>query len=384
MIKRLLVFVTLGLCASLTQSVYAQSTSHQSSQYKFNAVTFASGLENVWGMDFLPSGDMLVTERPGRLRIIRNGILLKDSVPGIPEVNARGQGGLLDVALHPNFATNHLIYFSYSKPGEEGATTAVARGKFENDAVLGLEDIFVANTKGGGHYGSRLAFDNDGYLFVTVGDRQASPTGDLEAHPAQDISNHHGTVNRIHDDGSIPTDNPFVGQDGAEPSIWSFGHRNPQGLTIDRATGNIWATEHGPQGGDELNLIKKGANYGWPVIGEGVNYGGDVIHATTRREGMEPPIHYWVPSIATAGALFYSGDRFPKWKGNIFVGGMVGQQVARLTMDGQNVTSEETLFSNEGRIRNIRQGPDGYIYLGIDGAANKAGIIRLEPANPNN
>ncbi len=379
MIKRVTFFCIFSLCAVLTQSLMAQTSAQKSTLYDYHAVTYATGLENVWGMTFLPNGDLLVTERPGRLRIIRKGILLKDAVKGTPDVFSRGQGGLLDVTLHPNFASNHFIYFSYSKPLEEGSTTAVARGKFENDTITGLQDIFVADTKGGGHYGSRLVFDNDGYLFVTVGDRQAPPKGDLASHPAQDISNHHGTVNRLFDDGRIPPDNPFVGRSGAKPSIWSYGHRNPQGLTINRATGEIWETEHGPQGGDELNLIRKGVNYGWPVIGQGVNYGGAVLHASTRKAGMEPPVHFWVPSIATAGALFYTGDKFPKWKGNIFVGGMVGQQVARVTMDGNKSVSEETLFSGEGRIRAISQGPDGYIYLGIDGAADKPGIIRLEP-----
>lgn len=381
--KRLFFVFIFGFCVVLGQVAVAQSTTHKSKDYNITAVPVASGLENVWGMAFLPNGDLLVTERPGRLRIVKNGVLIKDAVKGTPEVQARGQGGLMDVAVHPNFATNRLVYLSYSKPLEQGATTAVARGRFENGALTDVKDIFVADSKGGGHYGSRLVFDNNGFLYITVGDRQASPTGDLSAHPSQDISNHHGTINRIHDDGRIPTDNPFVGQGNAKGSIWSFGHRNPQGITIDRATGNIWATEHGPQGGDELNLIKKATNYGWPVVGQGVNYGGNVIHASTKKEGMEPPVHYWVPSIATAGVLFYTGDKFPKWKGNIFVGGMVGQQIARVTMNGAKSASEETLFAGQGRIRAITQGPDGYIYLGIDGGADKPGIFRLQPSGGN-
>ena len=361
----------------------AQSTQHESEKYSYNAVPVVSGLEHLWGMVFLPNGDMLVTERPGRLRIVREGKLVDEPVSGVPQVHAKGQGGLLDVILHPQFESNRLVYLSYSKPVGSNSTTAVARGRFENDELLDVEDIFVADSKGRGHYGSRLAFDNDGYLFITVGDRQASPSGDLEAHPAQDLSNHHGTINRVHDDGSIPADNPFVDWPDAQPSIWSYGHRNPQGLIKHPVTGDIWSVEHGPKGGDELNLIVKGANYGWPVIGYGVNYGGSNIHDSTQREGMLQPRWFWVPSISPAGLLVYSGDKFPDWNGNTFVGGLSGQQIARLTMDGQKVIGEETLYSGNGRIRDIHQGPDGYIYLGMDTSEDKPSIIRLEPQGAN-
>lgn len=373
---------TCGMGLVLISSATAQST-HRSDLHDFNAVPFISGLEHMWSMAFLPDGDMLVTERPGRLRLVRNGVLLEDPVPGTPEVFARGQGGLLDIALHPDFSTNRLIYLSYSKPVGANSTTAVARARFENDALLDLEDIFVADSRGRGHYGSRLAFDDEGYLFITVGDRQASPSGDLEAHPAQDLSNHHGTLNRLRDDGSIPVDNPFSGQPEAQASIWSYGHRNQQGMAISPVTGEIWAIEHGPQGGDELNLIKRGANYGWPVIGYGVNYGGSKLHDSTHMNGMEQPSHYWVPSIATSGLMLYTGSKFPMWQGNLFVGGLVGQQVARLTLRGQEIVGEETLFSDMGRIRDIRQGPDGYIYLGIDANADDVSIVRLEPVGEN-
>lgn len=341
----------------------------------------ATGLEAVWGFTFLPDGSMLVTERPGRLRMVREGTLLEESIAGVPDVHARGQGGLLDVALHPDFESNGLVYLTYSKPVDGNSTTAVARGRLNGMVLEDVEDIFVANSRGRGHYGSRLAFDNDGYLFVTVGDRQANPREDQENHPAQDRSNHHGTVNRLHDDGSIPEDNPFVGQEGIEPSIWSYGHRNPQGMDYDAENDRLWVDEHGPQGGDELNLIQPGLNYGWPVIGYGVNYGGDVLHDSTHREGMEQPVHYWVPSIATSGLLLYTGSAFPAWNGNIFVGGLNGQQVARLTMDGTSVLSEETIFEGHGRVRAIEQGPDGAIYLGIDGDGEGAGIVRLAPTD---
>jgi glucose/arabinose dehydrogenase len=374
MIRQFFLLLAVGVCLTSSDS-WAQQ--FESEVHDYTATAYVSGLENVWGMAFLPNGDMLVTERPGRLRMVRNGSLVEAPITGTPTVHAKGQGGLLDVALHPDFATNGLVYLSYSKPVGDTSTTAVARGRLQNGALVDVEDIFVANSRGGGHYGSRLVFDNDGYLFVSVGDRQAPPKGDLEAHPAQDISNHHGTINRMYDDGRIPEDNPFVNTEGAEPSIWSYGHRNPQGLVYDRESGRLWNTEHGPQGGDELNLVKKGANYGWPVVGQGVNYGGDVIHETTKRAGMESPVHYWVPSIATAGALLYTGSAFPNWAGNIFVGGLVGQQLARVTMDGTKAVSEETLYQDKGRIRDIEQGPDGSIYLGIDAGTKDVSIVRL-------
>jgi len=373
--------VTVGLSALLAPTLACQQV-QRSAQHDFRVVTVVEGLEHAWSLAFLPGGDLLVTERPGRLRIVRNGVLLPDSVPGVPAVLARGQGGLLEVAPHPDFATNRLIYLTFSKPIGDGerATTAVVRGRFENDRLTGVQEIFEADSRGNGHYGSRLAFDGNGFLFVTVGDRQAPPRGNLEAHPAQDRSNHHGTINRLHDDGRVPADNPFVNEAGVRPEIWSYGHRNPQGLAIHPETGDVWANEHGPQGGDELNLIERGANYGWPVVGYGVNYGsGTAIHSGTRREGMEPPVHFWVPSIATSGLLIYTGERFPQWRGNLFVGGLAGQQLARLTMDGRRVVSEETLVRGMGRIRDVRQGPDGFIYLVIDGEGQRPSVVRLEP-----
>ena len=352
--------------------------------HDFRVVTVAEGLEHPWSMAFLPGGDMLVTERPGRLRIVRDGRLLADPVAGVPEVFAQGQGGLLDVLPHPEFASNRLLYLSFSKPNADrsAATTAVVRGRFENDALSEVEEIFEAVSEGRGHYGSRLAFDPSGFLFITVGDRQVPSTGDLEAHPAQDVSNHHGTVNRVHDDGRIPEDNPFADEDGARPEIWSYGHRNPQGLAVHPETGDIYITEHGPQGGDEVNRLVRRGNYGWPVVGYGVNYGsGLAIHEGTQREGMESPIHVWVPSIGASGLMFYTGDRFPSWRGNLFAGGMAGELLARLTLDGQEIASRETLVEGIGRVRDVRQGPDGFIYLAIedrDGAPTP--IVRLEPA----
>jgi glucose/arabinose dehydrogenase len=334
-------------------------------------------------MAWLPNGDLLVTERPGRLRIVRDGVLLPDAVPGVPEVFARGQGGLMDVVMHPDFASNRLVYLSYSKPVDDNSTTAVVRGRFENDRLNDVEEVFEADTRGRGHYGSRIAFDADGYMFVSVGERQAPSRGDLEAHPAQDLSNHHGVVVRLYDDGRVPEDNPFVGQEGARPETWSYGHRNPQGLAIHPETGSIFVAEHGPQGGDEVNFVQPGNNYGWPVVGFGVNYGsGTAIHEGTLRDGMEAPIHVWVPSIATSSMMIYTGDKFPRWHGNMFVTGLAGQQLARLTMDGDDIVQEETLLRGIGRIRDVRQGPDGYIYVAIeDRGDGLTPIVRLVPVD---
>lgn len=377
----------LALAALLPAALGAQDAVHRSALHDYRVVTVAEGLVNPWSMTWLPNGDMLVTERPGRLRIVRGGRLLPDPVPGLPEIRQGGQGGLLDVVLHPNFASNRLVYLSYAKPNADGSqgTTAVIRGRWENDRLVNVEEIFEAKawTQGRGHHGSRLAFDRNGYLFITVGDRQAPPSGNLEAHPAQDLTNHHGVVLRLHDDGRVPADNPFVGgRTDALPEIWSYGHRNQQGLVVHPETNDVWATEHGPQGGDELNLIQSGKNYGWPVVGYGVNYrSGSAIHTGTAREGMENPVHIWVPSIATSGLLLYTGSAFPGWRGSLFVGGLAGEQLARLTLDGQQVVNEETLAQRMGRIRDVRQGPDGFIYLAIEdrGGAPTA-IVRLEPA----
>jgi aldose sugar dehydrogenase len=357
----------------------------RSGQHEYRVVTVVDGLEHPWSLAFLPGGDMLVTERPGRLRIVRDGRLLPEPVPGLPGIRAGGQGGLLDVVPHPDFASNRLIYLSYSKPSADGSegTTAVIRARFEGDRLTQVEEIFEARawSSGRGHYGSRLAFDGDGYLYITVGDRQAPPRGDLESHPAQDLLDHMGTTLRLHADGRVPTDNPFVGRTDALPEIWSYGHRNAQGMAVHPETNDIWQNEHGPQGGDELNLIQPGVNYGWPVIGHGVQYrGGAAIHEATHREGMEQPVHFWTPSIAASGLLIYTGDAFPGWRGNFFVGGLAGEQLARLTLDGHRVLNEETLVQRMGRIRDVRQGPDGFIYLAIDHrGGDRTPILRLEP-----
>lgn len=385
MTRALAIVAATGLLAASGSSATGAQQVFRSAYHDYRVVTVVDGLIHPWSIAFLPNDDMLVTERPGRLRIVRNGRLLPQAVEGVPPVFAQGQGGLLEVMPHPEFASNRWLYLSYSKPYPDGkgATTAVIRGRFENDRLTGIEPIFEAVSAGRGHYGCKLAFDGKGYLFLTVGDRQVPPTGNLEAHPAQDLSNHHGVTVRLHDDGRVPADNPFVNRPGARPEIWSYGHRNAQGMAFHPDTGDLWQNEHGPQGGDELNLILPGRNYGWPVIGYGVNYQtGLAIHAGTHREGMEQPVHVWVPSIGISGLMIYTGDRFPHWRGNIFVGGLSGEQLARLTLDGRRVVNEETLVQRMGRIRDVRQGPDGYIYLAIDGRDGApAPILRLEPAD---
>ena len=376
------------IAASLAPSAFvtAQSAVQHSAHHAYRVVKVVDSLTNPWSMAFLPGGDILVTERPGRLRIVRNGALLPTPVAGLPAVRAGGQGGLLDVVPHPNFATNRLVYLSYSKPNPDSTqgTTSVIRARFENDRLSNVQEIFEAAvwSTGRGHHGSRLAFDRNGYLFISLGDRQVPPTGDLKAHPAQGLTTHHGKIIRLHDDGRVPTDNPFVGRDSARPEIWSFGHRNVQGLLVHPETGALWATEHGPQGGDELNQIRAGANYGWPVIGFGVNYRtGAAIHAGTHAEGMEQPVHVWVPSIGVSGLLFYTGDKFPAWRGSIFAGGMVGEQLVRLTLENNRVVGVETLVQRQGRIRDVRQGPDGFIYLAFESRqGGPTALMRLEPA----
>ncbi len=378
--------ITLPLLKSVLFSGALMLSQTALSQSDFRPVTVAEGLMQPWSMAWLPNGDMLVTEKPGRLRILRDGQLLPEPLAGTPEVFYQGQGGLFDVVPHPDFASNQLIYLSYSRASGDGSTTAVVRGRLQNDRLVDVTEIFAAQANGRSHYGGRMAFDANNYLFLTLGDRQAPPSGNLRAHPAQDPSNHQGVVVRLLEDGSVPADNPFVGQAGFLPEIWSYGHRNPQGLAFDPLTGTLWETEHGPQGGDELNRIQPTNNYGWPVIGYGVNYGGATIHGATAAEGLTQPVHYWVPSIATSGLMIYTGDAFPAWQGNIFSGGMAGLQLARLTLDEsrQQVVAEETLLSGLGRIRDVRQGPDGFIYLALEDRGGNAttAIVRLEPAMP--
>ena len=332
------------------------------------------GLEHPWGMAFLPDGSILVTERPGRLRLVVDGQLRQEPVAGLPAVAAHGQGGLLDVALHPQFSRNRLVYLAYAAEGPGGYGTEVARGRLTGARLEDVAVIFRMTPKSetGRHFGSRLVFDRDGRLMVTLGDRGDRPR-------AQRLDDHAGSVVRIGDDGVVPADNPFVTRSGALAEIFSYGNRNVQGAALHPETGELWTHEHGPQGGDELNIIRAGVNYGWPVITYGANYGiGTSIGEGTAKTGMAQPLHYWVPSIAPSGMTFYTGGRFPQWRGNLFVGSLKFRQLVRLELGGERVVHEERLFTDVlGRIRDVRQGPDGLLYLLTD--ARDGVLARLEP-----
>lgn len=343
----------------------------RSEKQNFHTQVVAKGLKNPWGMAFLPDGRVLVTERPGTLRMIENGRLLEAPVTGVPEVVARGQGGLLDVAAHPQFETNSYVYLSYSIPLEGGTHTGIMRAKLDGNALTEQTVIFTggpASTRGH-HFGSRIVFDNDGYLYFTIGDR-----GRMQ--DAQELTNAAGKVFRIHDDGRIPEDNPFVGQEGVFQQIWSYGHRNIQGFVKHPETGVLWSHEHGPRGGDELNIVKKAANYGWPTITYGINYDGSIITNEREREGMEQPQFIWDPSIGPSGLAFVTSDNYPGWKGNAMVGALAFTSVYRVEIEGSVASKQEQLLANIGRVRDVRQAPDGYLYVIVESSGE---IIRLLP-----
>ncbi|WP_373506047.1 PQQ-dependent sugar dehydrogenase [Aestuariivirga sp.] len=343
----------------------------------FRLETVASGLDHPWSFAFLPDGRMLVTEREGRLRVVSADGALSSPVEGLPEVSAVGQGGLLDVVLHPQFSSNRLVYMSFSEPRDGGNATSVMRGTLSEDTrrLEGVEVIFRQQPAfdGGHHFGSRLVFDRAGALFVTTGDRNR--LRDL----VQQTDNHIGKIIRITDDGGIPEDNPKP--EGWLPEIWSVGHRNIQGATLHPDTGEYWTVEHGSRGGDELNRPQGGRNYGWPVISYGKEYSGGQIGEGTAKDGMEQPVHYWDPSIAPSGMVFYTGDKYPDWQSDLFVGALVQKHVARLTLEGGKVVNEERLFDGEARFRDVRQGPDGYLYLLTDEGAPDGRVLRVVSAD---
>lgn len=332
----------------------------------------ARGLEHPWGMAFLPDGRMLVTERPGRLRMVSPDGALSPPLEGLPDIWARGQGGLLDVALAPDFAASALVYFSFSELGIGGASTAVGRGRLEGERLAGVEVIFRQQPRidHGNHFGSRLVFAPDNSLFITLGDR-------FQFDPAQDLGNHIGAIVCLNPDGTIPKDNPFLDREDVRPSIWSYGHRNVQGAAIHPETGQLWVHEHGPRGGDEINVIQRGGNYGWPLVSWGRHYHGPGIPDPPTRPDLIGPIHHWSPSIAPSGMAFYTGQAFPAWRGNLFVGGLAAQALFRLTLDGERVTGEERI-DLDARIRDVRQGPDGMLYVLTDEGDGR--ILRLSPA----
>lgn len=359
--------------ASIAAGVSAQTI--RSDKHDFRVVKLASGLEHPWSLAFVPGGSILITERAGRLRLFRDGKLAPEPIKGIPKVVASGQGGLFDVVLHPSYSRNRHVYLSYAARGKGGVHTRVTRFRYiavRHELVDG-KTILDAGPKafGGRHFGGRMAFDEAGHLYISLGDR-----GAMER--AQDLSDHSGSVVRLMDDGAVPPDNPFVGRSGMKPEIYSYGHRNPQGMARHPRTGAIWTHEHGAQGGDEINIIRKGRNYGWPVITHGIDYDGSKIGIGKAAPGMEQPLYFWVPSIAPSGMAFHTGGKFPKWRNSLFVGALRGQLLARLELDGDRVVKEERLLKDRlGRIRDVRTGPDGLVYLTIDD--DDGSLVRLEP-----
>lgn len=343
--------------------------------------TVADGLVHPWAIAFLPDGGMLVTERPGSLRMVGPDGGLSGPISGVPEVDARGQGGLLDVTIDPAFEKNRLVYLSYAERGEGGNGTAVARGRLGADgtALENVQVIFrqLPKVDSRQHFGSRLVFDRDGHLYVTLGERSQ----ERFRMQAQDLSSHLGKIVRINPDGSVPEDNPFVGKDGARPKIYAYGVRNVQAAAINPRSGELWEIEHGPRGGDELNIVRPGANYGWPVVTLGVNYSGTTIgEGLKTREGMVDAIHSWTPVIAPSGMIFYNGGAFPDWKGDLFVGGLASTALIRLDVDGDSVGGEERLLESLGlRIRDVAEGPDGAIYVATD--ESDGAILRISPAD---
>ncbi len=371
----------LSIIASLafvTPAWAAQTDAPTAPQSDVMVETVAEGLIHPWAIAFLPDGRMLVTERPGRMRLANMEGQVTAPIEGVPKVFAQGQGGLLDVALAPDFQSSGTIYFSYAEPREGGRNgTAVARARLvEGDDRPRLEDVQIIfrqqpSYRADVHFGSRIVVAPDGKLFITLGER-------FQMQYAQDLSRHWGKVVRINPDGSVPEDNPFVGREGARPEIWSYGHRNPQAAGLHPETGELWIVDHGPRGGDEVNVVRKGLNYGWPVINYGRHYSGQDI--PEKREGMEQPLYYWDPSIAPSGMTFYTADRAPQWRGNLFVGALAGRHLARLVLDGEEVTAEEQLLKDlNERIRDVRQGPDGAIYVATDSPNGR--ILRVTPRN---
>lgn len=376
-IYRSLLIILMCMSCHLSWAQDKQQLIH-SEKHSFRIVPLLAGLENPWSIAFLPDGRMLVTERAGRLRLVTQDFKLDPKpIDGLPEVIANGQGGLFDVVLHPQHAQNGWIYWAYNAPGTGGWGTALARGKLQGQRMTEVQVLFSMQpkTRSAHHFGGRIVFDATGMVYLTLGDR-----GDKDR--AQKLNDHAGSVIRLHDDGRVPNDNPFVERAGALPEKWTLGHRNMQGAAINPQTGELWTHEHGPQGGDEVNVIRPGLNYGWPVVTYGVNYGlGTKIGEGQSKPGMVQPLQVWVPSIAPSGMAFVSGSQFSQWRGSMLVGALRGQMLVRLTLEGDKVLSEERLFQGRpGRIRDVRMGPDGLVYLLTDDP--QGALLRLEPAKP--
>jgi aldose sugar dehydrogenase len=329
--------------------------------------------KNPWGMTWLPDGRLLVTEKAGEILVFKNDKFTGEKLTGLPKVSDAGQGGLLDIQLHPDYKNNGWIYISYSKPVEGGITTAVARFKLQGNQVTELKDIFLAKPfiPATFHFGSRIVFDKDKYLFVSVGERGTQPK-------VQELNNDHGKIHRLFDDGRIPTDNPFAKQKDASASIWTYGHRNPQGMVYDAATNRIWAVEHGPKGGDELNLIEKGKNYGWPKTSYGINYDGTILTENKELPGIENPVRYWVPSIGPCGMTIVTSDKYPAWKGNLLIGALAHRHLARVELSGTKYVTEEKLMADMARFRYVAQSPEGFLYAITEGPGL---LLKLIPSN---
>ena len=369
LIPVVVLFVATCVCAEVIDS----------SAHRFRVETIADGLDHPWAAAQLPDGRFLVTERRGRLLLIDSPGAAPREISGVPPVLARGQGGLLDIALHPSYAENGWIYLAYSKPIGDGSLTAIARAKLQDDRLTDLEMIFDPPadqaTASGLHFGCRMAFDGRGHIFFSIGDR-GGPTNPENL--AQSLSSVAGKIHRLHDDGRVPADNPFVGRKDAMPSIWAYGSRNAQGLVYDAASGRLWETEHGPRGGDELNLIRKGANYGWPLAGHGVNYSGTTITKNKSLPGMEDPVVQWTPVIAASGLALYRADKFSRWRGNLFAGGLASERVVRIELKGAAVNGQEVLLRDTGRVRDVRAFEDGFLYVLYDEPGK---FVRLVPVD---
>ena len=368
-------FCTLACFSALAQD---KAQFVQSEKHAFRISSLVTGLENPWSVAFLPDGRFLITERAGRLRLVSSDFKLDPKpIDGLPEVVSHGQGGLFDVVLHPQYAQNGWIYWAYNAPGAGGWGTALARGKLQGQRTTDVQVLFSMQpkTRSGFHFGGRIVFDQAGFVYLTLGDR-----GDKDR--AQKLDDHAGSVIRLHDDGRVPDNNPFVKRAGALAEKWTLGNRNMQGAALHPQTGELWTHEHGPQGGDELNVMRSGLNYGWPVITYGVNYGlGTKIGEGQEKPGMVQALKVWVPSIAPSGMAFVSGSQFPQWQGSLLIGALRGQMLVRLTLDGEKVVSEERLFQGRpGRIRDVRMGPDGLVYLLTDDV--QGALLRIEPAKP--
>ena len=365
-----LIFIVFTACAQQKESEVEASTP---SELNYTSEIVVSDLNIPWGMAFLPDGSMLITEKSGELIHFHEGE--KQIIEGTPNVYVRGQGGFMDVKLHPDYIENGWIYFSFaSAEGEgDGGNTAILRAKLNGNTLVDSEMLYKAspNSKRGQHFGSRIEFDDEGYLYFSIGDR-----GDRDVNP-QDITRDCGKIYRLNDDGSVPDDNPFINTENAKTAIYSYGHRNPQGMVKNPFTGAIWTNEHGPKGGDEINIIEKGNNYGWPVISYGINYSGTTFTDITEKEGMEQPLFYWVPSIAPSGMAFVSSNKYPEWKGNVLVGALKFEYLERLVIENNKVVKREKLLEDIGRVRNVIQGPDGFIYVAVEGK----GIYKIVPQN---